>query len=273
MFQTRRRQSLTRAALVLAELVYHSAVRSVRQTHRNALVGLVLNIAQTVTFVLVFYLIFSVIGARGAALRGDFMLYLMSGIFLYLTHTKAMGAVVKSEGPTSPIMQHAPLNTAITISAAALGALYIQMLSLLVVLFFYHVLVTPVVIDDPVGAMGMVVLAWFTGVAVGLVFLALKPWAPEIVEIGASIYARVNLIASGKMFVANTLPGSVLVWFDWNPLFHIIDQCRGFVFINYNPHFSSISYAVWVGVALAVVGLMGESYTRRHASRSWGAAR
>ncbi len=35
------------------------------------------------------------------------------------------------------------------------------------------------------------------------------------------------MIASGKMFVANMLPTSMLLMLDWNPLFHCIDQARG----------------------------------------------
>lgn len=268
-----RRPTRTRGALTILELIYHSTVRDIRKSHRNALAGLLLNIVQSIVFIAAFYFMFTMLGMRGNAIRGDFMLYLMSGIFLFLLHTKAMGAVVKAEGPTSAMMQHAPLNTLITITAAALGALYLQLLSLFVVLFFYHVLFAPVVIDDPVGAMAMVLLAWGSGVAVGVVFLSIKPWAPEFVTIAASIYSRANMIASGKMFVANTLPGYMLSMFDWNPLFHAIDQCRGYVFLNYSPHFSSATYPLYITVALIMLGLMGEYYTRRHASVSWGAAR
>ena len=75
------------------------------------------------------------------------------------------------------------------------------------------------------------------------------------------------------MFVANMLPGSMLALFAWNPLFHIIDQCRGFVFINYNPHHSDWQYAWWWGVVLTVIGMMGEFYTRKYASLSWSARR
>jgi ABC-type polysaccharide/polyol phosphate export permease len=81
------------------------------------------------------------------------------------------------------------------------------------------------------------------------------------------------MIASGKMFLANTLPSFMLAMFDWNPLFHSIDQARGYVFINYNPHYSSWEYAVWVGVVLVMLGLMGDFYTRRRASISWNARR
>jgi len=143
----------------------------------------------------------------------------------------------------------------------------------LTVLFIYHVLVTPVVIDNPVGAMGMLLAAWFSGCAVGMLFLAVKPWAPDIVTVATNIYARVNMIASGKMFVANSLPSSMLALFDWNPLFHTIDQARGYIFLHYNPHFSSSWYPIYVGIGLLMIGMMGEFYARKHASLSWSAGR
>lgn len=275
MFQaTYRPRSTFRSAFQLLELIYHSIVRDVRKSHRNALVGLAMNILQTVIFVLTFYALFSLMpGMRGSAIRGDFLLYIMTGIFLFMTHTKTVGAVFSAEGPNSPMMQHVPLNTFITITASALSSLYIQLLSLFVVLFTYHVAFNPIVIDDPAGAMGMLLAAWFSGAAIGVVFLALKPWLPEFSTICVSIYSRANMIASGKMFVANSLPAGMLVLFDWNPLFHAIDQARGFTFLHYNPHFSSPMYPVYVGLALFVLGMMGESYTRKSASLSWNAAR
>ncbi len=274
MFQsTRKPRGGFASALSIAELVYHSVVRSVRKQHNNALVALAMNIMQTVLFLAAFYLMFSILGMRGAAVRGDFVIYLMTGIFLYLTHIKALGAVMGSEGPASPMMQHAPMNTIISILSSAVGALYIQVLSLIIVLFTYHVAWTPVHIEQPVEAFGMVLLAWFTGCALGLLLLALKPWFPSIVSLLAMVYQRANMIASGKMFVANTLPSYMLAMFDWNPLFHTIDQARGYAFINYNPRYSTWEYAFWVGVVFVMIGLMGEFYTRKHASLSWNARR
>ena len=255
------------------EVVYHSIVRSIRNQHNNAFVAMALNMLQVLTFVLAFYLMFSFLGLRGAALRGDFLLYIMTGIFLYMTHAKTMGSVVNSEGPASPMMQHAPLNTIVSILSAAFGALYIQVFTMLAILFVYHVAFTPVYIDNPAGAFSMLLIAWFAGLGLGLVLLSLKPWFPEAVKIFTTIYQRVNMIASGKMFVANTLPTYMLNMFDWNPLFHTIDQTRGFTFINYYPRNSSIDYPLIVGGVLIVIGLMGEFYTRRHASASWFARR
>ncbi len=271
MYQGKLRRTTTGTAFGMLELIYHSIVRQIRKDHSNALVGLLLAVSQTLIFVGAFYFMFTVLGLKGNAIRGDFLLYIMTGIFLFLTHTKAMGAVFKSEGPASAMMQHAPLNTIITIAAAALGSLYIQLLSLLVVLFLYHVLITPVYIDQPIPALGMFLLAWFSGVAVGIIFLSLKPWFPQFTGVAQSIYARANMIASGKMFVANSLPSFMLVLFDWNPLFHTIDQMRGDVFINYNPHNSSVSYPLILSLVLVLIGMMAEFFTRKNASLSWSA--
>lgn len=271
MFHPRQRQTKLTGAVQIFELIFHSIVRNIRKKHNNAFIAIAVNILQVVVFVIVFYVMFTVLGIRSAAIRGDFLLYVMSGIFLFMCHTKAVGAVSTAEGPSSPMMKHAPMNTAIAISAAALGSLYIQVLSMFVILFIYHVAFSPITIDDPISAFGMVLLAWFTGCAVGLIFYALKPWFPTFVGIATTVYQRASMIASGKMFLANTLPAFMLSMFDWNPLFHSIDQARGYVFINYNPHFTSWQYAFWVGVVLLMIGLMGEFHTRRHASISWGA--
>lgn len=273
MFEQRRSENSLVTAVNVAELIYHNTVRTVRRTHANAFIALLINILQTAIFVLAFYFLFVVLGLRGTAIRGDFLLYIMSGIFLYMVHTRTVTAVLGSEGPSSGMMKHASMTTAVSITSAALGALYIQVLSVSVVLYVYHVVWGPVVIHDMAGAFGMILLAWFSGVAVGMCFFALKPWFPSFTQVASLVYTRANMIASGKMFVANALPPTMLALFDWNPLFHAIDQARGFVFVNYFPHNSSLSYPIYVSLALLMIGLMGEFYTRRHASLSWEARR
>jgi len=273
MFEQRTPRTRGQSGLAILEIVYHAIVRDVRKTHGNAMMSILLNMLQAMMFVLAFYLMFVMLGMRRSAIRGDFLLYIMSGIFLYMTHAKTLGAVVGSEGPNSPMMMHAPMNTVIAILSAMFGTLYIQTLSLVVILFLYHAIFSPITIDQPLAAYGCLLLAWFSGAAIGMVLLALKPWFPQFVSIFSMLYQRANMIASGKMFVANALPAYMIAMFDWNPLFHAIDQCRGYVFANYFPRNSDLLYPLWVGLALIMIGLMGEFYTRRHASLSWGARR
>ena len=272
MFEVRKTQSGFARTIGFLELLYHSIVRGVRKSGgRNVILGLLGSMMQSLTFVLAFFFMFEILGMRAAALRGDFLLYIMSGIFVFMTHTQTLGAVMGSEGPTSAMMKHAPMNTMIAILSSALATLYTQILSMFVIIFGYHVIFTPVTIYQPIPAFGMLLIAWFSGIAVGMMFLAAKPWAPGAIQLASTIYQRVNMFASGKMFVANTMPSFMLAMFDWNPLFHIIDQGRGFLFINYIPKHSSATYPLIVATALVMIGLIGENYTRKAASESWGA--
>ena len=274
MFQSKRKpRSGLGSALSILEVIYHSIVRSIRKQHNNAFLAIGINMMQAVMFVAAFYAMFSILGMRGSALRGDFLVYIMSGIFLYLTHIKSVAAISAAEGPSSAMMQHAPMTTMISIASAAFSTLYVQILSLCLIFFIYHVAWTPLEIHQPIAAFGMVLLSWFTGCCLGMVFLAMKPWFPGLVTIISMVYQRANMIASGKMFVANVLPAHMLAMFDWNPLFHVIDQARGFAFQNYFPRNSNWEYAFTVGCVFLIIGMMGEFYTRKHASLSWEAKR
>jgi len=273
MFQKVAPRSNLQSGLNILELVYHSIVRSVRQTHGNAIVSLLMNMMQAAIMLAMFYVMMLVLGMRTTAIRGDFMLYIMSGIFLYMTHVKTVSAVAGSEGPSSGMMLHAPMNTVISMLSTALSALYLQVLTMFTLLFLYFMLWQRFEIDQPLGAFGMLLAAWYTGAALGLLLLAIKPWFPVAVGIMTTVYTRASMIASGKMFVANTTPEYLRKMFDWHPLFHVIDQCRGYVFINYTPHHSNYWYSLAVGLTLMTLGLMGEFYTRRSASKSWNARR
>ncbi|QCO56587.1 ABC transporter permease [Pseudorhodobacter turbinis] len=273
MFQREARKGPMLTGLGMMELIFHAAVRSVRKNHGNPIIGLLLNIFQTVMLVAVFFLLFQLLGMRGMAIRGDYLLYVMSGIFMFMTHIKALGAVAGCEGPTSAMMKHAPMNTFVAIASAALASLYTQLLSAIVVLYIYHAAFSPISFHNLPGVLGMLLLSWSSGAALGTLLLALKPWQPDAVGIITQLYQRANMIASGKMFVANTMPTSKLAFFDWNPLFHTIDQGRGFTFLNYHPHYSNWEYPLKVTLVVFVIGLMAENFTRKHASISWGAKR
>ena len=273
MFQAARRTTLLDGAFTFFILIFHTAVKSVRSGHRDAILAILYNILQTLIMMAAFYALFEILGLRGLAIRGDFLLYVMSGIFVFMTHVKSVGSVMGADGPTSPMMKHLPMNQGISVCASALGALYTQFISMFVILIGYHLLWKPIEIQHPFGAIMMLVLAWFSGCAFGLVLLAIKPWFPKGTSIVNMIYTRMNMFASGKMFVANTLPAHMVAMFAWNPLFHIIDLGRGYIFINYNPLKSSMMYPIWVSLVLLVIGVIGVSYTSKHASLSWDAAR
>lgn len=273
MFQPHVPRGKTRRFFALVGVIYHTIVHNLRSGHRNAVVGLLFAMMKGLTLVAVFFVMFTLIGIRSSPVRGDFLLYIMSGVFLFMTHISAVSAVQGGGSVTPSVMQHPPMNAIVKIVAAALATLYQQMLTIVIVLTVYHIVITPITIDQPGGALCMFLLAWFSGCVVGLLFLALQPWLPNVTGIISQLYRRLNMIASGKMFLANSLPASMLPFFEWNPLFHAIDQARGFIFLHYNPFQTSLMYPVYLSLVIMVIGLMAEFFTRKHVSASWSAGR
>lgn len=273
MFSAHQNTSLFYGAYRLLDLIYHNTVRSVRKGHRDAVFAILTNIIQTLVMVGVFYVFMSFMGMRTIAIRGDFLLYIMSGIFVFIVNIKAVASVAGAEGPTSAMMQHLPMNTTIAIWSAAFSTLYIQIVCMFVILLGYHLLWTPLEIRHPVSAFLIILLAWFNGCSIGMVLLALKPWFPKGTGTAQQIYTRFNMFASGKMFIANPLPTYLFAFFSWNPLFHIIDQGRGYIFENYNPYRTDLSYPIILSIVFLIAGWLGESQTRKHASASWTAGR
>ncbi|MBU2957303.1 ABC transporter [Paracoccus sp. 1_MG-2023] len=273
MFQQRRTRNMFEATAATLALIYHQTVYNIRSAHRNPIIGLLMEVVQASLFVVVFLTIFTLIGIKTSPVRGDFLLYIMSGIFVYLVHIKAVGAISGSHSISSALTKHEPLNAAVLIAGAALSCLYQQVFSLVVILVCYYIFFQPYTIHQPVPLFAMFGLSWACGCAVGLVLLGIRPWAPGAATTVSALYMRVNMMASGKMFLANAMPGFLLPWFSWNPLFHLIDQTRGFMFINYTPLRTSLIYPVYVCIAVFMVGLLINFATRKYESLSWGAAR
>ena len=173
------------------------------------------------------------------------MLYITSGIAMFMTHNTVVQTVAGAEVPTSGMMQHAPMNTMIAVCSAALQSLYQQTITIGTILLIYHLAFNPVDIFKPIGLAGVFLLSWFTGVAIGMVFLALTPWHPPLVKILLMVYRRVIMLAM----------------FDWNPLSHCVDQARGVMFINYSPIHSNLSYPLKVTLGAIILGLMLEFFT------------
>ena len=253
-------------------LVYHATIRDVRKGKGNALQALLMEVLQAAMILIFFYVMITFLGLRGVAVRGSFVLYVLSGVFLFLTHNKAVSAV-GGGGPVNPMLQHAPVTTFLLIVAGAISSLYVQILAVLVISFVANVLIDPFTVYNLKRVSLCFMVAWFSGVAIGIIFLSIRPFFPSTVSIIEQIYKRANMIFSGKMFLANTLPSHMLVFFTWNPLFHTIDQARGAAFVNYTPHHTTLSYAVHLSLVLICVGLMLEHYARITVSESWSKRR
>lgn len=163
MFHYAKRQNGFSAAFNILRLIFHNTVRHVRKTHGSPLIGLIVNMMQAIILVAVFTFMMHILGMRKSAVRGDFVLFIMTGVFLFLTHNKALSDVSSAETASSPMMQHAPMNTAISITSAALSSLYTQVLSMVVILSVYSLGWGAVSFQYFPGVAGMIFLAWFSG--------------------------------------------------------------------------------------------------------------
>ena len=202
-------------------LVYHSIVWDVRKGKNNALHALAMEVFQAVIVVVFFYAMISIMGFKTLAIRGSFVLYVMSGVFLFMTHNKAIGAVA-SGSVSSPMLNHAPVSTLLMMVSGAFSALYIQIFAVIVVTFAANVIIDPFTVQDWKALSFAFIMAWFSGVAIGILFLSLTPFFPAPMKLIKTIYTRANMLFSGKMMPANTVPAMILPMFTWNPLFHAI---------------------------------------------------
>ena len=260
-------QSLVIAAIKFLELTYHCIVRDVRKRSGNAPLGILKEVMQILSFFLIFYLMFVVLG-RSVAIRGDFILYLLSGIFLLVIHMGAINAVMSSSSAISPIMQHAPMSVVLSILSQAIATLYLQFTAILLIMLFVVIFRDGVEIYNPKGIFVPFILTWASGISIGLVFMLIKPLAPNFFQAFSKVYMRAQMISSGKFMPAAYLPASMISWFDWNPLFHTIDQMRLAVFINYTREVSSITYPLYFTLIFLVIGMMGEFWLRKNLSIS-----
>lgn len=268
--RTLRNRSLLDAAAGLGELIFHSVVRAVRNQSGGATLGLLFVVSMSLVMLAFFYIMFELLGLRRLAIRGDFVVYLLTGIFLFLTHNQAISKTMSAESPIGPMMKHAPMTSVVSIAASAFSVLYLQTFGMFLILFAVHVLRGGLEYADPGAMILPFMLAWSSGVAIGLIFRVLKPFFPRLIPIFAQFYRRANMITSGKIMPANFMGMAAAQWFSWNPLFHAIDQARGAAFVNYFPRYTNIEYPLYFTITVIILGLMADFWLRKNMSLSWG---
>lgn len=272
MLSVRRNRSLLQALSSLLELIYHCTVRDVRTASGSATLGLLIVVVQNAAMIAVFYALYSFIGAlRSVAIRGDFIVFIVTGVFFFMTHNRTLAAVMKSGTSTGAMMVHAPMTMFVSVVSSALSVLYQQVMTGLIIYFGFLLWNGSFPLADPSGLVLPFLLAWSTGIAIGLIFKGLLPFAPRLVTLLARIYRIANMITSGKMVPANYMSATLLDWFTWNPLLHCIDQARGAAFVNYFPHHTSLVYPFWFSVIFLMLGLMVDFWLYRNMSLSWNA--
>lgn len=247
---------------MFASTCYYATVRDLRRGHANALVAILSEMLQAIILLVVILAFLNVLNIGQMILRGNAVLSILTGIFLFLIHTRTV-TKVSGAATNAALFRHAPASPLAFYVGTALSGLYIHILSLLLVGVLAHVFFAPIEIDNVARTVGCVLLAWLCGLGVGVLAAAVRLAAPKFVQIATSFYARGNMVFSGKMVLAGGLSAAVLNYFLWNPLFHIIDQARGAIFINYTATTTNLIYPAVFGATCFLLGLMIEHRLRR----------
>jgi hypothetical protein len=233
-----------------AGLFHRQLMHHIHGGHKHVLVSVIYNVAQTILLVGAFYLFSSLFHMNTGMIRGDLLIFLVTGVFIFNLHIKSAGSVLEVKPGGSFV-------------AASLAGLYTQIYSLIIVLGGYALLGNQIRIHSLSGVGAGMLLSWLSGVGVGLVFRGVRPYSKRLAGFIAQAYGRINMLGSGQMFVANMLPAYVLSYFKWNPLFHIVDQTRGAAFLNYTPWYSDMTFPCIATIAVLVFGLLVDARTRR----------
>ena len=100
---------------------------------------------------------------------------------------------------------------------------------------------------------------------------ALRPWFPSVAKLLTTLISRMNMVASGKFFLANTLPASVLPYFRGTRCFMPSTRRAALRSSTTTPMNTWLYYPVIFSLCVIFVGMLGEFYTRNRASISWAA--
>lgn len=259
------RQGPLTQAYAFGSLVYSLVVRDLRTEHKNAALGILFSVAQPVFMGLFFYGFMYLIGSRGGQIRGDGLTYVVIGFVMFFTHIRTVSAV--SMALRADMMNHQRLSPFLLICVKAISSFYKNVFALLIMLVLNYLLRDVYEMDDPLLFISAVFWCWMGGVAAGTIFLALGryfSWGNLV----NTTYIRIMFFTSGKFFVANKLSGDLRPFFDWNPLFHLMDQGRDAIFINYTARTTNMTYPILIILGMLVVGFLAEHHVRRHFNMS-----
>ncbi|MEM7744327.1 MAG: ABC transporter permease [Pseudomonadota bacterium] len=260
------RQGFLTALVAFLTLVYALVVRDLRTEHKNAALGIILQIAQPLVAGLIFYFFIQLMGGKGGGqVRGDFMTFVLIGFIVFFMHIRTVAVV--SNSLREDMLYHKRLTPFLIVCVKALSSAYKMVLALLVLLLLNYLLRDVYEMEDPLHFMHVMFWCWLGGVAVGIVFMAANrylTWGPLL----QTAYVRVMFFTSGKFFVANSTPGYIRHLMDWNPLFHLLDQGRDAALVHYTARTTSMGYPIMVFLVILVIAMLIENYVRRTYSQS-----
>ncbi|MEM0924342.1 MAG: ABC transporter permease, partial [Pseudomonadota bacterium] len=208
---------------------------------------------------LTFYLFMNFIGGRTAPIRTDDITFIVAGFLMFFFHIRTVSAVAGSLKPG--LMRHSRASPFLFVCVKSFATLYKMTFATILLLILNYLVRDYWEMGDGLLLITILLIAWMGGVGVGIIMMAANRyfvWG-NLVQ---TTYVRICFFTSGKFFVAGHLPERIRGAMDWNPLFHVLDQARGAMFLNYTATTTSIMYPLLVYGGIVVLGMMIENYVR-----------
>lgn len=248
------------------ELVYALTVRDLRTENKSAAIGILMPAATILVASLIFYWFMNFVGGRSAPIRTDAFTFIFAGFLSFFFHTRTLSAVtaaMSSEG----LLRHKRATPFLLICVKAFGAGYKMSFAMIILMLANYLFRDIWEMQNGLIFLYCLFLAWIGAVAIGVVFMAINryfTWG-SLIQI---TYLRLCFLTSGKFMVASQTPAFMRDVMGWNPLFHVLDQLRGAMFLNYAARTTDLLYPIAVYSGLLVVALLVESYVRSNYSAS-----
>lgn len=258
-------QSFAVAVAAFMGLVYSLTVRELRTEHKNAALGILISVSQPLLAGLVYYIFMQLLGSSAAPIRGDDLTFVLVGFFMFFFHIRTVAMVTGAI--KRDMLNHQHATPFLFVCVKSLASLYKHLLALVILIGINYLLRDQYEMQDPLIFGIVLLMCWVGGIAVGMICMALVrylSWGALI----QSTYVRVMFFTSGKFFIANLLPAQIRPIMDWNPLFHLLDQGRSAVFINYTGRTTNLEYPILIYSLLLVIGFLVENFVRRNYSAS-----
>ncbi|MEM7505438.1 MAG: ABC transporter permease [Pseudomonadota bacterium] len=263
--RTATRQPLPVALSAFFSLVFALTVRDLRTENKSAALGILLSAGMVLVTAMTFYIFMNLVGGRSAPIRTDDITFIVAGFLVFFFHIRTVAAVAGSLNPG--LMRHSRASPFLFICVKAMASGYKMTVATLILMALNYLLRDVWEMQNGLIFILIVFTAWLGGVAIGMILLAANRYLVwgNLIQM---TYIRICFFTSGKFFVAGHMPNAFRSAMDWNPLFHILDQARGALFLNYTADTTSVFYPISVYAVVLVIGMLIENYVRVNYSAS-----
>lgn len=257
-----KRSSFAGGAAALGFLLFALTVRALREAAGGAAVGFLRGALAALAFCLVFYFVITFFGLGFVTVRGDLMVFILIGAGFFFLMQYTVMATIKAMRAGWRMAPHPHLSPILFVYAESLAVLYNWTLAIVAIFVGNAFVVGRMEFETPLLIFPLFALAWLTGIGIGLVFGFLLGWFSWAAML-KRVFFKIMFFTSGKFTNANFIPPDMLPFFQWNPLFHLIDQMRDAAFVNYTAQKTNLIYPTLCCLALLGIGHLLYDYSIR----------